>query len=227
MRGTSKASALVQIVVMPLPWRLRRWLLVNLLGFRIHRTARIGWSLVLTDRLEMGEGSVIRALTMIKGMGELIVGPAGRIGNLNWITGLPANDSEFFRDEPDRLSSLIVGEGASVTNRHLLDCTNRITIGRFATIGGFRSQFLTHSIDLGANRQSSQPIEIGEYGFTGTGVILLKGAVMGPRCVLGAGSVLRGQFPEEYKLISGNPAKPVRDLDSSAAYFHRTSGRVY
>ncbi|TRW80539.1 acyltransferase [Mycolicibacterium sp. 018/SC-01/001] len=211
---------------MPFPWVLRRRLLVGLFGFRIHPSARIGFSFVLADRVELGEGALIKTLTMIKGMSELTVGPRGRIGNLNWITGLPS-DPNFFREEPERVSALVVGEDASITNRHLLDCTNRITIGRFATIGGFRSQFITHSIDIGPNRQSSLPIEVGDYCFTGTGVILLKGSVLGSRCVLGAGSMLRGQFREEYKLISGNPARPVRDLDPSSSYFHRSQGRVH
>jgi hypothetical protein len=39
--------------------------------------------------------------------------------------------------------------------------------------------------------------------------------------------MLRGQYLEEYKLISGNPAKPIRDLDPSSSYFHRTQGRVH
>ncbi|WP_370500779.1 hypothetical protein NWT09_08015 [Mycolicibacterium sp. jd] len=227
MRGTSKSSAIIQIAIMPLPWALRRRLLVGFFGFRIHPTARIGLSLVLADRVEMGEGSVIKTLSMIKGMSELTVAPRGHIGNLNWITGLPANNPDFFHDEPDRISALVVGEEAAITNRHLFDCTNRITIGRFATIGGFRSQFITHGIDIGPNRQSSLPIEIGDYGYTGTGVIVLKGAVLGPRCVLGAGSMLRGKFLEEFKLVSGNPAKPIRDLDPSSSYFHRTQGRVH
>jgi carbonic anhydrase/acetyltransferase-like protein (isoleucine patch superfamily) len=227
MRGTSKSSAIIQIAIMPLPWVLRRRLLVGLFGFRIHPTARIGLSLLLAERVEMGEGSIIGSLTMIKGMSELTVAPRGIIGNLNWITGLPPNDPDFFSEEPDRISALAVGEDAAITNRHLLDCTNRITIGRFATVAGFRSQFITHGIDIGPNRQSSLPIEIGDYCFIGTGVIVLKGAVLGPCCALGAGSMLRGQFREEYKLISGNPAKPVRDLDRSLSYFHRTRGRVH
>jgi acetyltransferase-like isoleucine patch superfamily enzyme len=227
MRGTSKSSAIVQIAIMPLPWALRRWLLEGLFGFRIHPTARVGFSLLLAERVEMEEGSIIGSLTMIKGMSDLTVAPRGHIGNLNWITGLPPNDPSFFRDEPDRISALVVGEDAAITNRHLLDCTNRITIGRFATIAGFRSQFLTHGIDIGPNCQSSLPIEIGDYCFTGTGVIVLKGAMLGPRCVLGAGSMLRGQYLEEYKLISGNPAKPIRDLDPASSYFHRTQAKVH
>jgi len=210
-----------------LPWKLRRVILCTLLGYSIHPTARIKLSLVLADHVELAEGSLVKNLTMIKGLAELKVDPRGRIGNLNWITGLPPNDSVFFRDEPDRISSLIIGEAASVTNRHLFDCSNRITIGRFTTIGGFRSQFLTHSIDVNSNRQTSQPITIGEYCFTGTGVIVLKGANMGPRCVLGAGSMLRGQYLNEYQLLSGAPAKPVRELNRDAVYFHRTSGGVY
>ncbi len=45
----------------------------------------------------------------------------------------------------------------------LIDCTARVRIGAFATIGGFRSQLLTHSIDFEAGRQTAEPIEIGEY----------------------------------------------------------------
>jgi acetyltransferase-like isoleucine patch superfamily enzyme len=227
MRGTSKGSAILQVATMLLPWKLRRLLMVKLLGYRIHPTARIARSLVLADRVEMGERSLIKNLTMIKGLTELILEPGARIGNLNWISGFPANDPVFFRDEPDRVSALVVGEAASITNRHIFDCNNRITIGRFATIGGFRSQFLTHSIDIGPNRQTSKPIEIGEYCFTGTGVIVLKGAVLAPRCVLGAGSMLRSRFVDEFKLVSGNPAKPVRDLDPESGYFSRTIGGVY
>ncbi|WEK45860.1 MAG: hypothetical protein P0Y56_12600 [Candidatus Andeanibacterium colombiense] len=227
MRGTSNASLVLQLAAMWLPWKVRRPLLCKLFGYRIHSTARIKFSLVLADHVDMMEGSLVKNLTMIKGLTTLILHPRGRIGNLNWITGMLANDRVFFRDEPDRVSSLVVGEGASITNRHLFDCSNRITIGRFTTIGGFRSQFLTHSIDINSNRQTSQPIEIGEYSFTGTGVIVLKGASMGARCVLGAGSMLRSPFKSEYQLLAGNPAKPVRELDRDARYFHRTIGGVY
>jgi hypothetical protein len=227
MRGTSKMSLVFQLATIWLPWKLRRLLLCKVLGYRIHPTAQIKFSLVCADRVDLAEGSLVKNLTMIKGLTELILHPRGRIGNLNWITGLPANDPVFFCDEPDRVSSLVVGEAASITNRHLFDCSNRITIGRFTTIGGFRSQFLTHSIDIAPCRQTTRPIEIGEYGFTGTGCIVLKGAVMPPRCVLGAGSTLRGKFQEEYKLLSGVPASAVRDLDNEALYFHRTQGGVY
>lgn len=227
MRGTSKASAVLQVAILWLPWSLRRRLLVALLGYRIHPKARIKCSLVMVDRVDIAEGALIKNLTLIKGLTELILHPRGRIGNLNWISGTPADDPVFFREEPDRVSSLIVGEAASITNRHLFDCSNRITIGRFTTIGGFRSQFLTHSIDIGPCRQTTKPITIGEYAFTGTGVIVLKGAVMPPRCVLGAGSTLRGEFSEPYTLLSGVPAKAVRDLDHAALYFHRKQGGVY
>lgn len=227
MRGTSKASLVLQFAIMWLPWKLRRPLLCKLFGYRIHRTARVKFSLVMADRVDMAEGSLIKNLTMIKGLTELILHPRGRIGNLNWITGLPANDPIFFQDEPDRVSSLVVGEAASITNRHLFDCSNRITIGRFTTIGGFRSQFLTHSIDIVPCRQTTVPIEIGEYSFTGTGCVILKGASMPSRCVLGAGSTLRGKFYDEYKLLSGVPATAVRDLNDQALYFHRKQGGVY
>ena len=49
------------------------------------------------------------------------------------------------------------------TKYHHFDCTSNIHIGKFTTIAGYHSQFLTHSIDLYENRQDSNSILIGDY----------------------------------------------------------------
>jgi hypothetical protein len=88
------------------------------------------------------------------------------IGRGNWITGLSTRASTpHFRHIAGRSALLQLGEGANITKAHHLDCSDAITIGRFATIAGYGSQFLTHSIDLQENRQSCAPIRIGDYGF--------------------------------------------------------------
>ncbi len=96
-----------------------------------------------------------------------------RIGRGNWITGFPLGGTRHFLHEPDRAPELHVGTHAAITNRHLIDCTNRVHLGAFSTFAGFRSQILTHSIDLGSCRQSSAPVRIGRYCFVGTGCTLL------------------------------------------------------
>src|SRR5207245_5527131 len=83
---------------------------------------------------------------------------------------------------------LIVGDHAAITHRHLIDCTDSITIGRFTTVAGHRSQFLTHGIDFEDCVQKAKPIEIGQYCHIGTSCILLPGSRLPDYSMLGAAS---------------------------------------
>jgi acetyltransferase-like isoleucine patch superfamily enzyme len=121
---------------------------------------------------------------------------------------------------------LVLGEHAAISNRHMIDCTARVVIGRFTTFAGFYSQILTHSIDLEKGRQSSEPVEIGEYSFVGTNCILLGGSVLPDRSVLAAKSLLNKKHSEPQTLYGGVPAKPIKALPANWAYFQRTAGFV-
>lgn len=210
-----------------LPWRLRRIALASFFGYKIHPSARIGFSLIYPEKLEMGANARIGSLTVCKGISLLKMGERSSIGNLNWITGFPAHDSSFFAADVGRRPELILGEHSAVTNRHSLDCTNSVQIGRFTTFAGIRSQILTHSIDLQECRQSSKPVTIGEYCFVGTGCVLLGGSILPDFSVLGASSLLNKQHSEPYFLYAGNPAKPVKALSKEMGYFTRTVGFVH
>ena len=56
-----------------------------------------------------------------------------------------------------------------------------------------------------------KPIEIGENVFIGCNCIILKGSKIGNNCVVGAGSVVSGEF-EDNCIIAGNPAQKIRKL---------------
>ena len=164
---------------------------------------------------------------MCKGISLLKMGTESYIGNLNWVSGYPARDSTFFKADIGRRPELIVGDNASITNRHLIDCTNLVQIGDFATCAGSRSQILTHSIDLYECRQSSKPVIIGNYCFVGTGSILLSGSVLPDYCILGANSVLNKAYADTHFLYAGNPARAVKALPTDMGYFIRKTGFVY
>tara|TARA_B100000809_G_scaffold203915_1_gene205152 strand:- start:3895 stop:4527 length:633 start_codon:yes stop_codon:yes gene_type:complete len=53
-------------------------------------------------------------------------------------------------------------------------------------------------------------VTIGEYTFIGTSCILLPGTTLGKGCIVGAGSVIKGKFPD-YSIVVGNPAIVVGD----------------
>ncbi|HJX98297.1 MAG TPA: hypothetical protein VJ281_05430 [Chthoniobacterales bacterium] len=209
-----------------LPWHLRRAFLESQFGFQIHPTARIGLAWIFPNRLIMEEGSSIGTATVCKGIDLLHLKAHAIVGRGNWITGFPLGGSKHFAHEADRRPELIVGEHSAITNRHLLDCTNSVTIGRFSTFAGFHSQIISHSIDLAENRQSSKPVRVGDYCFVGTNSVLLGGSALPDFCVLGAKSLLNKTFSETYQLYAGVPARPVKALSRDCKYFQRTEGFV-
>ena len=217
---------IVALLLMIFPWGLRRRLLVALMGYEIHSTARIGLSWICPERLEMAAGARIGHLTMCKGLSLLKMGEESRLGNLNWITGFPVGNKDFFVGE-ERRAELVIGEHSAVTHRHLIDCTNSVRIGRFTTFAGFRSQVLTHSIDLQRCRQASRPIAIGDYCFVGTNCVLLGGSALPDYSVLGASSVLNKAYSDPHQLYAGNPARPVKALSREMGYFTRSTGDIH
>src|SRR5271165_5856394 len=169
-------KALLSIFLFVFPWQIRRFILTRFFGYQIHATARIGFSIILPERLEMGAGSLIRNFTICKGLSLLQMGEGASIGNLNQITGFPARDTSYFSADRDRRPELILGCHAAITERHIIDCTNSVRIGKFATFAGYRSHLLTHSLDLYECRQTSKPVVIGDYCFVGTCSVLLYGS---------------------------------------------------
>jgi acetyltransferase-like isoleucine patch superfamily enzyme len=217
---------ILKALISVLPWPLRRRLLSAIFGYKIHSTARIGLAWVFPKQLSMDAYSQIGHLTVCKGLDLLQLGPYAAIGRGNWITGFPAGSSKHFVHQEDRRPRLLIGEHARITNRHLIDCTDTVSIGDFSTFAGFRSQILTHSIDIETCCQTSAPVSIGRYCFLGTDCVVLGGSQLPDNCVLGAKSLLNKEYQEEYWLYAGVPAKPVKRLANDLAYFSRSAGFV-
>jgi acetyltransferase-like isoleucine patch superfamily enzyme len=102
----------------------------------------------------------------------------------------------------------------------LLDGIGGILIGKGVNIAS-HSCIYTHSsqdairlmgnkfIDVPASERLGyiiQGVEIGEYTFIGTSCVILPGTKIGKGCIVGAGSVVKGNFPD-YSILVGNPAK--------------------
>jgi len=176
----------------------------------------------------MAAGSSIDHFTVAIHLDVIQLEERASIGRNNWITGFPSNSNSLhFKHQVNRQSKLLLGESSAVTKNHHLDCTNTIEIGRFATVAGYQSQFLTHSIDVFENRQDSAPIIIGAYSFVGTNSVVLGGAILPAYSVLGAKSLLNKSYVEEWRLYGGVPAKELSTIPMTARYFTRTEGFVF
>ena len=213
---------LFQLIILLLPWAIRRRLLVWRYGYEIHPTATIAKSLVRPRKLKMGPGSRIHSGVICRGIDYLEMGEDSGIANFTYITGFSVKGCKHFQHVENRRCELILGRSAGITSRHFVDCNGGVYIGDFTTVAGIRSQILTHSIDIYHNRQDAKPVRIGKYCFVGTGCVLLPGSVLPDYSVLGAGSVLTKPQTQTGWVYAGSPAKPVKELNrNDVPYFRR------
>lgn len=211
-----------QLMIIFLPWSLRRRLLVWRYGWEIDPSAVIKKSIILAKRVKMGAKSRIHNLVVCKPIDYLEMGEDSGIGAMTFITGFPSA-GRFFNHVADRKCELVLGAHAGITSRHFIDCNGGVYIGDYTTVAGIRSQIMTHSIDPYECRQDAKPVKIGKYCFLGTGCIILPGAVLPDYCVLGAGSVLNKAHSEPCMVYAGSPAMPKKCLSiDEVKYFHRT-----
>ena len=63
------------------------------------------------------------------------------------------------------------------------------------------------------NKHVNKRVEIGDYTWVGMGAIIMPGVILGPRTIVGAGSIVTHSFPEGYCVIGGNPARLIKKLD--------------
>ena len=224
---------IVQIILMLFPYTIRRYFLNKIFGFKIHKTAKIGFSLILCDKLEMEEYSYISHLTIVKPIDSLIMKPYARIGSLNFITGYNTRNTSiakkigFYKHIIDRKCELVLEEDAAITSRHFIDCNGGVYMGEHSLLAGIRSQILTHAIDVYNCRQDTEPVIIGRYAFVGTGCILLKGTVVPDYSIVGAGAVMNKRYTESLKIYGGVPAVIKKDISNEEIkFFKRPSGDV-
>lgn len=216
----------MRLLIVLLPWRLKRFLLRVLFRYELHPRSYIGIAWVFPRQLVLGEGASIGHLTVCKGLERLELAAHASIGRLNWISAWPLNRPPHFAHLPGRKPQLIVGTHAAITHRHIIDCTDEVVIGEYTTMAGYRSQILTHSIDLAECRQHAKPVRIGRFCFVGTASTILGGTVVPDNCVVGANALLNKPYEESYRLYAGVPATAVSELDPQMKYFTRSKGYI-
>ena len=218
---------IVKILLMFMPWRMKRALLVRIYKYNIHPTAKIGISYIYPESMTMHPGAIIGHGNVVKGLSSLALGKNSVIGNLNWITGFPKSGRGFFTQELERHPSLIVGDESAITNRHLIDCTNTVALGDFVTFAGFRSQILSHSINLKQCRQASAPVIISDYCFIGSGAIILPGCKIGAKSIVSAGVTIGGDHSDKSGFIFFNSSLVEKQISiDDYKYFDRDEGKV-
>jgi acetyltransferase-like isoleucine patch superfamily enzyme len=169
----------------------------------------------------MGPDSNIGPFNIIRGLDELKLGTGATIASRNYIQAHPIAREVLSRQNAAHDPSVILGDWAKITVGHEIDASDRVEIGDWSGLVGYRCQILTHSLDLVRDIQITNPVKIGQYTAVMSGCILLSGTTIPDRCIVSAGSVVTTKLTKEQTFYRGNPAEAVRELPD-LKIFHRT-----
>ena len=92
-----------------------------------------------------------------------------------------------------------------------------IEIGNHVVVSS-RTEFITHDGSAWIFREKNPNLDvfgkivIGDNTFIGIGTIFLPNTKVGKNCVIGAGSVVRGNIPDN-SVVMGNPAKVIMSTE--------------
>ncbi|WP_052494654.1 acyltransferase [Cupriavidus basilensis] len=132
---------------------------------------------------------------------------------------------------------LVIGDHCWIGPHCLIDASGGVEIGEGVQISSLNA-VLSHSSHvsirlLGRHFISTPtpqrtgfiqaPVAIGDFTFVGSGAIILPGTRIGKGCVIGAGSVVRGEIPD-HSVVVGNPGRIVGTTEKYDLEFVQSSG---
>jgi acetyltransferase-like isoleucine patch superfamily enzyme len=179
---------------------------------RTRKLVSIGRSVILTskNRIQFSKGASIGQYCTIDAIGKngIVIGSATSIGSFSLL----------------KVSGTFVALGKGIT------IGSNVGIGEFAHIGGaggvnigddtiIGSYFSVHpenhnfddiSIPIRLQGVTHKGIRVGKGCWIGAKVTLLDGSKVGDGCVIAAGAVVKGEFPDNC-VIGGIPAKILKE----------------
>jgi acetyltransferase-like isoleucine patch superfamily enzyme len=169
--------------------------------------------------LSLGSGSIIRKQLLITpeyiSFGKNVnIGPHARIeGTKEW-------------HEHSYHPSLVVGDNVIFQQRCHITFCGSLSIGSntFAAhdvmITDIDHNYVVIDKPICEQNLIIRETVIGKNCFIGSGVKIQAGTKLGRQCIVGANSVVRGEFPD-YSVIVGAPAKVVKQYDSKSKCWKR------
>lgn len=130
-----------------------------------------------------------------------------------------------------RKQGMKIGEGCRLNTMSFSTEPYLIEIGDHVAIAG-GSEIITHDGAIWSfeadfpNADVFGKVKIGNNVFIGDNCTILPNTVIGDNCVVGAGSVVRGKFPEN-SVIIGNPAKVVLKTSMQKFLYRQSQGLLY
>ncbi len=203
-------KGIVGMILFFLPTRIARVLLVPIKSVSISRNAKVGFSLILADRIDLGEGvrigmfnyiccstiimgkmAIIRHFNMLKGVFNLEMDEKTKINrNTTIVNSLNIPELKKAYSVP----TLKLGYNSIIGVKHFLDMTASITIGKDSILAGRSSELWTHAFyhqHTGCGRYMIRgSINIGNNCYVGSHVIFNCGVSVADTATIGAGAIV-------------------------------------
>jgi acetyltransferase-like isoleucine patch superfamily enzyme len=199
----------VAVAILPSPLAT---LALRMLGHKIGRRVRIGYSLLLADRICLDDdtyighlnllcceclllrrGAWIGRLNILWGPIRLVLRRDAAVGNSNKITRGPLGSVTV------GVAQLKLGHWSKLTANHRVDCTRSVLVGDYSTIAGVGSQIWTHGYvhDLAGPGQYriDGRVLIRNNVYIGSGAIINAGVTIGEAAIVGSGTVVANDLP--------------------------------
>jgi len=100
----------------------------------------------------------------------------------------------------------VIGSNVSVNSNNMIACHESVEIGNNVQFSP-NVQVYDHDHDfrvtggITAMKYKTAPVKIGNNVWIGANTVILRGTVIGDNCVIGAGSIIRGDFPADSVII--------------------------
>lgn len=107
---------------------------------------------------------------------------------------------------------LEIGSNTALGNGVCITCMDGITIGKNVQIGP-DTKIYDHDHDfrvpggVSAGAFVTTPVTIGDNTWIGCNVVILRGTTIGRNCIVGAGAVLKGTYPDNSIIIQKRETK--------------------
>jgi acetyltransferase-like isoleucine patch superfamily enzyme len=116
----------------------------------------------------------------------------------------------------------MIGRGSHIVGHFSIEVGNDVHTGPYVYITDQNHGYEDPDEVVHSQWPNDVPVVIGDGSWLGTGVVLLPGTRLGRNVVVGAGSVVRGTFPD-HCVIAGVPARVIKRYTSETGWASPTT----
>lgn len=183
-----------------LPPALKPWVLRVCCGARIGRNVQIGWfASVMGRHISLGDHCAIRALTLIRCDGDVVIGPYALVSSFTLVYGA---------------RGLRLGAHSYVGPQCLINTEEEVHIGKWSALGA-RCMVYTHGSFLPYTEGywvRFGRVTVGDYVWCAAGVFFQPGAEVGDNSFVNSRAVVSGALPPG-SVAEGSPARVVSPME--------------